>query len=141
LGEEDGAGAVDTLLSHYEAAKTPEQRLAYIEALANTGSREVLPVMHAAISGNDFTAARAGTLGLRLIPGDDVDDTLFGLIAKGSVVTLDAIKAVGYRSPSIWEPRLEKIRTMYQGENRVLEAIQAVLAQWASLKVASPPGN
>ncbi len=140
LGEEDGAGAVDTLLTRYEAAKTPEQRLAYIEALANTGSREVLPVMHAAISGNDFTAARAGALGLRLIPGEDVDDTLFGLIAKGSVVTLDAIKAVGYRSPSIWEPRLEKVRVMYQGEKRVLEAIQAVLSQWANLKVA-PPGN
>lgn len=138
LGEEDGAGAVDTLLSRYEAAKTSEERLAYIEALANTGSREVLPVMHAAISGNDFTAARAGTLGLRLIPGDDVDDTLWGLIAKGTIVTLDAIKATGYRTPSVWKPKLEKAQTMYQGENRVLEAIQAVLSQWKSLEVAAP---
>lgn len=140
MGEENGAGAVDTLLGRYEAAKTSEERLAYIEALANTGSREVLPVMHAAITGNDFTAARAGALGLRLIPGDDVDDTIYGLIAQGSVLTLEAIKAASYRSPSMWEPRLEKVRTMYQEETRVVEAIQAVLAQWASRKVA-PPSN
>lgn len=138
LGEDAGVGAVDTLLARYEAAKTSEERVTYIEALANTGSREVLPVMNAAMNGNDFTAARAGALGLRLIPGDDVDDTLYGLMATGSVVTLDAIKAVGYRAPTAWRPRLEKVREMYQGENRVLEAIQAVLSQWAPLEVAAP---
>lgn len=137
LGDDaTGADAVSTLLKRYEAARSPAEKKTYLEALANTGSRDVLPVMLQAIGGADFSLARVGAFGLRMIPGDDVDDALWSLIAQGSALTLEAVKAAGHREPATWEPRLLKARELYKEEKRVLEAIEAVLIQWANLKIA-----
>ncbi|MFT3769166.1 MAG: hypothetical protein QM820_27320 [Minicystis sp.] len=138
LGE-DGDGAVSELLRRYEGAKTRDEQRTYLQALANTGSRDALPVMLAAIGGADFDLARVGAFGLRLIPGDDVDDTLWSLIASGSTVIVEAVKAVGYRAPELWEPRLRQAKETFKEEKRVVESIQAVLNQWANRNVQAKP--
>lgn len=132
LGD-DGADAIDLLLERYANAATPSDKRMYLLSLANTGSRKVLDVLREAITGPDFTLASAATRGLRLIPGGDVDDLLFALIQSGSVVIFDAIQAVGYRSPALWRPRLLTLRTRFQTEKRVVDAIGAVLVRWENL--------
>lgn len=140
LGDDPASNdAVGTLLARYEAATTPAERRLYLEALGNTGSREALPVMLAAIQGGDYALARAGALGLRLIPGDDVDDALAVLIESASPVMFEALEAVGSRSPTLWKPRLVALEERFAGQKRVLEAIEALLTRWGNLSVPAKP--
>ncbi len=134
LGD-DGAGgdATAQLLQRYAAATSEADKITYLTALGNTGSREALPVMQAAITGDDYNLATVGTFGLRLIPGDDVDDTLLGLIQSGSNVILQAIQATAYRSPAVWQGRLEQAQVQFSTQKRVLDAIAAVLVRWSAL--------
>jgi hypothetical protein len=131
LGEDDAGSAVEELVKRYKAATTPDEQRTYLQALANTASREALPVMLDALRGADFELARLGAFGLRLIPGDDVDDALWSLVEGGSPVVFEALKAAAYRSPALWQPRLEAAREPFAGQKRVLEQIQAILNQWS----------
>jgi hypothetical protein len=139
LGE-DGAGteAVDQLLARLAAATSDDERGLYLEALANTGSRQALPALQAALQDPSFALARLGAYGLRFIPGDDVDDLLLALLQGGSVVTVEAVKATAYRSAALWQPRLEAARAQFAGEKRVLDTIAAVLGRWAAPAPAQP---
>jgi hypothetical protein len=138
LGE-DGAGgeAIDQLLARHAGATSQDEKILYLQALANTKSRLALPVMEDAIHGRDFALACAGTTGLRFIPGDDVDDLLEALIEHGTVVTAQAIAATAYRSPALWQPRLVAAQKLFKGHKRALDAIDAVLVHWADLSVPS----
>jgi hypothetical protein len=133
--DDDGVGddAIDQLLARYAQASDADEKRLDLLALANTGSRRVLPVMISAVRGNDFELARVATYGLRLIPGDDVDELLVTLIQGGSPEIMEAIQAAGYRSPAVWKPRLEAARGQFAGQKRVADALQAVLARWANL--------
>jgi hypothetical protein len=140
LGDEGaGADAVDQLLERYAAASTPAEKRAYLLALGNTGSPKVLDVLLAAVQGDDFEAARIATNGLRLIPGDDVDDALLSLIRGASPVLLDAIRAVAYRSPALWTPRLQAAKAQFEGQKQIVETIQAVLVRWSNLAKPGQP--
>ena len=100
LGDDASGDAIDTLLERYADATTIADKILYLDALANTGSRRALPVMQDAIQqGESYPLACAGAFGLRRIPGDDVDDLLQALIQGGTVVIVQAIKATAYRSP------------------------------------------
>jgi hypothetical protein len=136
---DDGAGedAVNRLLERYAAAKTPEERRLYLDALANSGSRDALPVMLAALQDQDFGIARTAAYGLRFIPGDDVDDLLLSLIQSGSTVTVEAIQAAAFRAPAVWKPRLEAAKVQFDGQKRILDTIAAVLVRWANLPSSS----
>ena len=91
---------MDTLIERYDDATTIADKLLYLDALANTGSHRVLPIMQDAIhQGQSYDLACAGAFGLRRIPGDDVDDLLAALIQNGTVVIVPAIKATAYHSP------------------------------------------
>jgi hypothetical protein len=133
LDDEDAGDAIDQLLARYAQAATPEEKKADLLALANTGSRRVLPTLLAAVQGSDFELARTATFGLRLIPGDDVDTLLDTLIQGGSPEILEAIQATAYRSPALWKPRLDAARVQFAGQKRVVDAIAAVLVRWTNL--------
>jgi len=140
LGD-DGAGedAVSQLLERYAAAKNTDERRLYLQALANSGSREALPVMIAALQDQDFAIARVAAYGLRFIPGDDVDDLLLSLIQSGSTVAVEAIQATAFRAPALWRPRLEMAKAQFEGQKRILDTIAAVLVRWANLAVPPKP--
>jgi hypothetical protein len=137
LGDDAGGDAIDQLLQSYAGATTEADKILYLQALANTASPRVLPVMQDAIRGPDYALACAGTTGLRLIPGDDVDDLLSALIQNGTVVIVQAIMATGYRSSALWQPRLIAFQQRFQGNKRILDALHAVLSQWVQLSVPS----
>ena len=134
LGD-DGAGgnAVDTLIERYDDATTIADKLLYLDALANTGSHRVLPIMQDAIhQGQSYDLACAGAFGLRRIPGDDVDDLLAALIQNGTVVIVPAIKATAYQSPPLAAaPR--RLPAGLPGRQARRRHIQAVLVTWAEL--------
>ncbi|MFT3768199.1 MAG: hypothetical protein QM820_22340 [Minicystis sp.] len=131
----DGAGddAVDELLARYARASAPDEKRVLLLALANTGSRKALPVLTSAIEGSSLDLSRAGAFGLRLIPGDDVDDLLLTLIQRASPVIVPAIEASAYRSPALWKPRLEAAQTKFASRKDVVDAIQTVLTRWANV--------
>jgi hypothetical protein len=140
LGDDTAGGdAIDLLLARYAAAAPGDKRV-YLQALANTGSPRVLPALKDAIQGADYDLARAAAYGLRSIPGDDVDDYLATLIENGTSVAVEAIMATGYRSATLWAPRLAAFQKQFQGQKRVLDAIQAVLGRWAQLPDAKSGG-
>ncbi|APR87530.1 hypothetical protein A7982_12879 [Minicystis rosea] len=139
LGEDGGEDAVDLLLQRYEAATSDDERHVYLEALANSGSRKALPVMLAALRGASFELSRVAAYSLRFIPGDDVDDLLLALITSGSTVTIEAVRATAVRSPALWQPRLQAAKQQFQGQKRVVDAIDAVLARWGNLAAAPSP--
>lgn len=139
LGDDGiGGDAVDELLQRYADATTPADKRAYLLALGNTGSPKALDVMLAAMRGSDFSLARLATRGLRLIPGDEVDDVLFALIEHGSPLMLDAIQAAGSRSPELWKPRLQAAATQFAEHDQVVDAIKSVLVRWTNL---AKPGS
>lgn len=139
LGEDNPTAqdAIDTLLERYATAQTPGDKLTYLMALANTANRRVLPVMTDAMRSEDYSLARAGVSGLALIPGEDVDELLAGIIHDGSLMLVEAIFATGHRSSDTWRPRLISELERWKDNKRAVEAITAVLNQWAHLYPAN----
>ena len=129
----DGQDLIDELLQRYAAASSRDERRVYLLALANSGDRKVLPTLLDAIRGGDFELSRAATFGLRLVPGDDVDELLLTLIQGASPVVIEAIQATGYRSAELWKPRLLAIKPQYENQKRVLDTIQAMLSHWGNV--------
>jgi hypothetical protein len=124
--------AIDQLLERYAQASTTDERRLALLALANSGSLRVLDVMKSALQSGDFELSRVAAFGLRFIPGDEVDALLLALLQGGSPVVMEVIRAVAYRSPALWTPRLEAAKEQFARAKPALDAIQAVLAQWAA---------
>ena len=108
-----------------------DRRAAYLEALANTGSPDMLPTMQAALTGGDARLAQVAAFGLRFVPGEDADALLQGLIRTPGVGTLAAIRAAAYRSADAWTPILQQALTDYAGQEQITSAIQKVLDGWS----------
>jgi HEAT repeat protein len=141
IGDEDAGDAIDELLKRFAAAGNREAARGYLIALGNTGSRRVLPALKATIGGTDYGLAEVATLGLRFIPGDDVDELLEGLIASASSVIVPAIHAAGYRSPDLWLDKLRGFEKQFAGHKQVTDALDAVIAHWTPMAQAAAPAS
>lgn len=132
---EQAKTAVQQLIEGYERAQSVEEKVAYLRALGNTGAREALPIMTAAIASNDPTLKPIGISGLRFIPGDDVDAALKPFVFSGTLFGEVALEAVTWRSPAIWQPQLVQARAVYakvESAAKLVEAIDRILARWSN---------
>ena len=131
---ETAAAAVDELIARYTQVSTDAERLVYLEALANSGAVEVLPIIRAALASSHAGLAQAAAHGLRFIPGADVDELLAALLdgSQSQPLTLQAIRAIAYRTPSLWQGPLSAARARFEEQRVSVEAIDAVLSRWAS---------
>jgi hypothetical protein len=132
LGAESSVAqsAVDVLLERYANARTAPERRLLLQALANSGHPKALPVMRQHIAGQDLELANLATYGLRFMPGEEVDSLLLQLIQSGSPLALEAIRATAFRLPSFWRPQLERVQLLHASNQRVVDAVRAVLARW-----------
>ncbi|APR76606.1 Hypothetical protein A7982_01953 [Minicystis rosea] len=123
--------AVAELIQRYEAATTRDERLVYLNALANSGAPEALPIMRAALASGDSRLAQSAAYGLRFIPGSEADELLAGLLRgdASQALKVQAIEAIGFRDPKVWKTRLVEARAQ-QASNLVREAIDSVLSHW-----------
>ncbi|MEZ4464016.1 MAG: hypothetical protein R3F43_05695 [bacterium] len=133
---DEAASAVEALLARYAQATTFEEKATWLRALGNTGGRQALPVMLAAIESGDRVLRALGLDGLRFMPGEDVDATLEQWLLAGNFGGREVLGALRYRSPARWRAPLELARQGYDrlGESGIefVQAIDALLATWAS---------
>lgn len=132
---EQAQSAVEALLEGYANAATTAERANYLRALGNTGAREALPAMTAAIASNDSILKPIAISGLRFIPGTDVDELLQQFVFSGNLYGPAALSAVSWRSATVWRQPLQLAREAYAqvtSTAKLVEAIDRILVHWQS---------
>ncbi|MEZ4473214.1 MAG: HEAT repeat domain-containing protein [bacterium] len=121
-------GYLDALIARYLDAATPAERLAALQALGNTGSPRILPLVSGLLVADDPTLAAEAVFALRFIPGDEVDALLLGVLARGDARAPVALAAIAFRDAGLWRPRLQAALEQTT-DPHLVEALQAALAQ------------
>lgn len=118
--------AVDRLIEGYLAAPDWSQKRPYLSALGNAGDVRALPLLHEALT---TPLATTAAYSLRLIPGEQADALLMGIVGSpgGPRVRAAAVAAIGVRSPMIWRPILAELREV-EADPTVLQTIDRMLA-------------
>lgn len=125
--------ATQLLLSHQASAGTVGERRLFLEALGNSGATQALPVLRAAMTGDNSQLATAAAFSLRYVPGADVDALLAQSIEQSverPEVALAAIRAAAYRDPAKWRPLLVAAQGQYPGHDGIQGEIRAILRRW-----------
>lgn len=132
---EEAKSAVEQLIEAYEMAQSVAEKATYLRALGNTGAREILPVMTAAIASNDPTLKPLAIRGLRFVPGDDVDAMIKPYVFTGTLFAPAALDAVQWRSPAVWSDALAQARATYtqmKATTDLVKTIDGILTRWNS---------
>ena len=120
---------IDALIARYYATTTPAERLAALQALGNSGSPRILPIVSGLLVADDPVIATEAVFALRFIPGDEVDALLLSVLARGQVQATAAAAACAYRDADLWRVRLTAALEQHAGNERLVAALRAALAQ------------
>lgn len=132
--------AVRSLLDGYEGSETTDDAVAYLAALGNVGDPRALPLIQAALAGNDMRLAEVATWSLRFIDDPLADQLLSALVLGNGFeprLALSAVRAVDFRSPDVWRTTLESALAVYP-QGVIHNAILTVLARWSGQLPPSP---
>ncbi len=90
--------AMTALIEGFEQASTPTERMAFLEALGNTGDGRALPAIQSAFGAPEAEVVATAVMALRLMPAS-VDPVLAFMLGHAHpLVRRAALTAIGHRS-------------------------------------------
>lgn len=110
LGDADGE-TVHDLVAKYERARDDEERAMLLEAMGNSGSAEILPVVRTALASENESLREAAAHALRFLPLGDADAVLARVLGSepSSTVIVAAVDSIGFRVVEMHARALERV--------------------------------
>jgi HEAT repeat protein len=108
LDDAEGKPLVNRLMGELAAAKTPEEKILALKALANSADPAILPLVESALADPSEQLRAAAVEALRLLPGPKADALLLGRLASdpSPAVRRSAILAASFRPLGLLVPGL-----------------------------------
>lgn len=127
LGDADPETVKD-LVARYERARDDEERVTLLEALGNSGSAEILPVVRAALASENESLREAAAHALRFLPLGDADKVLADVLGTepSPTVIVAAIDSIGYRVVEMHARALERA-VLADSAGRVRAAVAEIV--------------
>ena len=97
-GDVATADAMTALIDGLEHASTPAERMAYLEALGNSGDARALPAIQSVLGAVEVEVVATAVMALRLMPASADATLLTAMSHPHPVVRGAALGAIGYRS-------------------------------------------
>lgn len=127
LGDADGETVRD-LVARYERARDDEERAMLLEALGNSGSVEILPVVSSALTSENESLREAAAHALRFLPLGDADKVLARVLGTepSPTVLVAAVDSIGFRVVEMHARALERV-ILTDSAGRVRAAVAEIV--------------